>query len=143
METSFHILAADSRLRGNDDARGNDGTVENSTVIEPVFFGEGVTVKNSTVGPNVVIESGSTILDFYAAVPVGKKLFADGVHPNVAGAELMAKAAFTAITGKTEIPEYISAASIFSSHMVLQLGCAMCVTMRQSTHHIHRRALCY
>ena len=37
--------------------------VENSTIIQPCFIGEGVRVKNSVVGPNVSLEKGVQIED--------------------------------------------------------------------------------
>ncbi|MEM0963348.1 MAG: glucose-1-phosphate thymidylyltransferase, partial [Bacteroidota bacterium] len=39
------------------------GTMENSHVIEPVFIGEGATVRDSVVGPYVAIHSGATIIE--------------------------------------------------------------------------------
>ncbi len=57
METSFHILATYY------DAAQQAGLVgvENSRLIQPVFIAPGATVHDSTVGPNVVVESGASI----------------------------------------------------------------------------------
>lgn len=38
-------------------------TIENSTIIAPCFIGEGVTVKNSVIGPHVSLEKGVTAED--------------------------------------------------------------------------------
>ena len=35
---------------------------ENSVIIPPCFIGEGVTITNSIVGPNVSVEKGATII---------------------------------------------------------------------------------
>ena len=39
----------------------DESAFPNSTIIEPVFIGDGVQIENSTVGPNVSIEANSTI----------------------------------------------------------------------------------
>jgi glucose-1-phosphate thymidylyltransferase len=39
----------------------SSASVSGSTIIEPVFFGEGVVVENSTVGPHVSIEAGGIV----------------------------------------------------------------------------------
>ena len=52
--TSQTVLAKD----GEHDKR---GTTENSTLHEPVFLGEGVVVRDSTVGPFVAIHAGATV----------------------------------------------------------------------------------
>lgn len=46
---------------GKDGENGKAGTVENSTLIEPVFLGEGATVRDSVVGPYVAIHNGATV----------------------------------------------------------------------------------
>jgi len=38
-------------------------TIENATIIEPVYLGEGVSIKNSVVGPHVSVHANSTISD--------------------------------------------------------------------------------
>jgi len=37
------------------------GTIENSEIVEPVYVGADAVVRNSVVGPNVVVESGAVI----------------------------------------------------------------------------------
>lgn len=39
----------------------DDGAYSNSTIIPPVFIGDGVEIENSTIGPKVSIEAGSVI----------------------------------------------------------------------------------
>jgi len=55
METSAVVLAQP----GQNAKRGTVG--EGATVVEPVFIGEGATVTDSTVGPNVSVEAGASI----------------------------------------------------------------------------------
>ena len=38
------------------------GHVEDSSLIEPVFIGDGATVRGSVIGPNVVIEAGASVI---------------------------------------------------------------------------------
>jgi len=52
METSRFILTREAETRGE---------VIDSELIQPVFVAEGATISNSTVGPNVVLEEGSSI----------------------------------------------------------------------------------
>lgn len=54
METSFHLLASEAA---------NKGSIRSSEITEPVFVGEGATLENAKVGPNVVIESDAAIED--------------------------------------------------------------------------------
>ncbi len=54
METSAIVLAKD----GEHEIL---GSVENSTIHEPVFLAAGASVRNSEVGPNVAVEAGSVI----------------------------------------------------------------------------------
>jgi glucose-1-phosphate thymidylyltransferase len=55
METSAVVLAQP----GQNAKRGTVGA--GARIIEPVFMGEGATVADSTVGPNVSVEAGATI----------------------------------------------------------------------------------
>ncbi len=48
----------------------------------------------------VAKELNLSIIDFHSAVPAENKYFADGVHPNAAGARIMATAAYESIMGK-------------------------------------------
>lgn len=38
-----------------------DGTVENSIIIQPSYIGKGATVRDAVIGPNVSIEAGATV----------------------------------------------------------------------------------
>jgi len=53
-ETTQIMLAKDGENR-------KEGTIENSHIIEPVFIGEGATVRDSVVGPFAAIHGGATI----------------------------------------------------------------------------------
>ena len=53
-ETSWTLL-------NKEDTHLQHGVVENSTLIQPVYIGEGARVKHSIVGPNVVIEDGAIV----------------------------------------------------------------------------------
>ncbi|OZC01960.1 sugar phosphate nucleotidyltransferase [Rubricoccus marinus] len=55
-DTSRIVLAKEGENR-------KEGTIENSQIIEPVFIGEGATVKDSVVGPYVAIHSGATVTE--------------------------------------------------------------------------------
>lgn len=48
----------------------------------------------------VAADTGATLIDLYAALSDKNDLFPDKVHPNAAGAELMARAVCRALTGK-------------------------------------------
>src|SRR5690606_6756438 len=48
---------------GKETLQAASATIENSTIIEPCFIGENVTIKNSVIGPDVSIEEGTTIAD--------------------------------------------------------------------------------
>lgn len=54
METSGVVLAKDGENR-------KEGTVEGTTLVEPVYVGPGATVRHSVVGPNVAVEAGATV----------------------------------------------------------------------------------
>ena len=41
----------------------NNATINNSQIIEPCYFGEGVVIENSTVGPHVSLGEGTKIVD--------------------------------------------------------------------------------
>ena len=64
-------------------------------------------------------EKGIGVIDMHAALANHPELLPDRVHPNAAGSLLMAKAAFTALTGGA-VPPQVN--SYFSDHMVLQRG---------------------
>ncbi|MEM6326977.1 MAG: sugar phosphate nucleotidyltransferase, partial [Bacteroidota bacterium] len=53
-DTTREVLAKDGENR-------KDGSVDNSTIIEPVFIGEGATVTDSVVGPFAAIHGGATV----------------------------------------------------------------------------------
>ncbi|WP_420457210.1 sugar nucleotidyltransferase [Rubrivirga sp.] len=55
-ETSQIVLGKDGENR-------KDGAVENSQIIEPVFIGEGATVRDSVVGPYAAIHGGATVVE--------------------------------------------------------------------------------
>ncbi len=50
VETNSKMLGY---LEGKDELRGENITLENSTIIEPCYIGSNVVLKNATVGPNV------------------------------------------------------------------------------------------
>ncbi len=62
-------------------------------------------------------KKGLGVIDMHAALIDHPELLPDRVHPNNAGALLMAKAAYTALTGKA-VPPRVN--SYFADHMVLQ-----------------------
>ena len=64
-------------------------------------------------------EKGLSVIDMHAALEEHHDLLPDRVHPNTAGAKLMAEAAYVAITGQGVPP---SVNSYFSDHAVLQRG---------------------
>ena len=49
--------------KGNPSMKGTNISIENSTIIEPCFFGDHVTIKNSIVGPHVSLGAGSIVKD--------------------------------------------------------------------------------
>ena len=49
-------------LKGQD-MKSSTAKIENSQVIEPVFIGDGIEIKNSIIGPNVSIGEGCLIVD--------------------------------------------------------------------------------
>lgn len=49
--------------KGNPSLKGTNISIENSTIIEPCFFGDHVTIKNSIVGPHVSLGAGSIVKD--------------------------------------------------------------------------------
>lgn len=49
---------------------------------------------------SVAEELNLTIIDFHSAVPAEKQYYADGVHPNAAGAKLMADTVWKSIMGR-------------------------------------------
>lgn len=53
MDTTRHIL-------GKEDVQ-HEGTTKDSIIVDPVFIGQGATIENSVVGPNVSIEAGARI----------------------------------------------------------------------------------
>ena len=53
-ETTQVVLAKEGENR-------KEGTIENSHIIEPVFIGEGATVRDSVVGPFAAIHGGATV----------------------------------------------------------------------------------
>ncbi len=55
-ETSQIVLGKDGENR-------KEGTVENSQIIEPVFIGEGATVRDSVVGPYAAVHGGATVVE--------------------------------------------------------------------------------
>lgn len=52
----------------------------------------------------VAADTGASIIDLNTALAGKKNLFPDTVHPNPAGAKLMAEAVYHALTGKTATP---------------------------------------
>ncbi|MGB3544543.1 sugar nucleotidyltransferase [Rubrivirga sp.] len=55
-ETTHIVLDHDGEAR-------NEGTLENSQVIEPVFIGPGAVIKDSVVGPYAAIHGGATVTE--------------------------------------------------------------------------------
>ncbi len=49
--------------QGKESLHSGSARMENSTVIAPCFIGDGVTIRNSVVGPHVSLEAGSTVED--------------------------------------------------------------------------------
>ena len=60
IETNSKIL---NYLNGEDQLKGSNITVENSTIIEPCFIGNNVVLRNSTVGPNVSLGNNTRVTD--------------------------------------------------------------------------------
>ena len=60
VETNSKMLGY---LEGKDELRGENITLENSTIIEPCYIGSNVVLKNATVGPNVSLGDDCVVED--------------------------------------------------------------------------------
>lgn len=58
IETNSRMLGY---LNGKPELRGKNVVLENSTVIEPCYLGDNVTLRNATVGPNVSLGKGTVV----------------------------------------------------------------------------------
>lgn len=54
---------ANQRVLEHNGSAGKPSKIENSTIVEPCFIGEGVTIINSTVGPHVSIGANTVVSD--------------------------------------------------------------------------------
>lgn len=68
----------------------------------------GMTEENITQGvmprvKQVADQMGLAVVDFHEAVPAEAQYFSDGIHPNAAGAGLMAEEALKALSGKIKV----------------------------------------
>ena len=53
----------------------------------------------------VAAEKGLPVIDLHTALSGKPELFPDGVHPNAAGAKLMARAVYAALVGEEPLQE--------------------------------------
>jgi len=75
----------------------------------------------------VAEELNLSIIDFHSAVPAEKKYFVDGVHPNVAGARIMAGVAYESIMDKPYWTEMFNGKDLAGWHNPYQRGKAAIV----------------
>jgi sialate O-acetylesterase len=94
----------------------------------PAFPGQwGITEFTMTkaVAPlvrQVALDTGTTVIDLHAPLANHPELVPDTVHPNAAGAQIMAAAVYAALTGKAAPKADLHLNSLFQNNAVLQRG---------------------